>query len=46
MESYASGNKIWLNSKYIKTKQNFKLKAKFFGLFQVVYLVEKQVYKL
>ena len=31
--SYASGDKVWLNSKYIKTKQNWKLEAKFFGLF-------------
>ena len=44
--SYNSSNKVWLNSKYIKTKQNRKLEAKFFGLFQVLYLVKKQVYKL
>ena len=25
LRSYASGDKIWLNSKYIKTKQNRKL---------------------
>ena len=31
--SYAFSNKIWLNSKYIKTKQNQNLKAKFFGPF-------------
>ena len=31
--SYASGDKVWWNSKYIKTKQNRKLKAKFFGQF-------------
>ena len=31
--SYAPGDKVWLNSKYIKTKQNRKLKAKFFRLF-------------
>ena len=44
--NYALGDKIWLNSKYIKTKQNRKLEAKFFGLFQVLYPVEKQAYKL
>ena len=43
--SYASGDKVWLNSKYIKIKQNRKLKAKFFGLFQVLHPVEKQAYK-
>ena len=32
-QSYALGKKIWLNSKYIKTKQNRKLEAKFFGSF-------------
>lgn len=31
---YAPGNKIWL--KYIKTKKNRKLEAKFFRLFQVL----------
>ena len=35
-----------MNSKYIKTKQNQKLKAKFFGPFQVLHLVCKQAYKL
>ena len=44
--SYAPGNKVWLNSKYIKPKQNQKLEAKFFGPFQVLYPVGKQVYKL
>ena len=39
--SYASGNKVWLNSKYIKTKQNRKLEAKFFGPFQVLHPVGK-----
>ena len=37
---------IWLSSKYLKTKRNRKLKAKFFGLFQVLYPVGKQAYKL
>ena len=44
--SYTPGNKVWLNSKYIKTKQNRKLKAKFFRPFQVLHPVGKQVYKL
>ena len=41
-KSYALGNKVWLNSKYIKTKQNCKLKAKFFGPFQVLHLIGNQ----
>ncbi len=45
-KSYTSGKKVWLNSKYIKTKQNCKLKLKFFGAFRVLYPVEKQAYKL
>ena len=44
--SYALSEKVCLNSKYIKTKQNQKLEAKFFGLFQVLYFVRKQTYKL
>ncbi len=44
--SYAPGEKVWLNSKYIKTKRNKKLKSKFFGLFRVLYVVGKQAYKL
>ena len=43
---YAAGENIWLNSKYIKTKWNRKLKAKFFRPFWVLHLVEKQAYKL
>ncbi len=39
--SYASCENIWLNSKYIKTKQNKTLKNKCFGAFQVLYLVKK-----
>ena len=35
-----------MNSKYIKTKHNQKLKAKFFEPFRVLYPVGKQVYKL
>ncbi len=38
--------KVWLNSKYIKTKWNRKLEAKFFRLFRVLHLVRKQAYKL
>ena len=44
--SYALGNKVWLNSKYIKTKRNQKLEAKFFRPFRVLHPVGKQVYKL
>ena len=32
-KSYAPSDKVWLNSKYIKTKQNWRLEAKFFGPF-------------
>ena len=39
--SYVPSDKVWLNNKYIKTKQNWKLEAKFFGLFQVLYPVGK-----
>ena len=44
--SYALDVKVWLNSKYIKTKRNQKLEAKFFRPFQVLHLLEKQTYKL
>ena len=44
--SYGSGEKIWLNSKYIKTKCNQKLDTKFFGPFRVLYPIRKQTYKL
>ena len=44
--SYAPGDKVWLNSKYIKTKRNWKLEAKFFRPFQVLHPVGKQAYKL
>lgn len=33
-ESYAPDDKIWLNNKYIKTKQNRKLETRFFRLSQ------------
>ena len=42
---YVSDDKVWLNSKYVKTKQNRKLKAMFFGPFRVLHPVEKQAYK-
>ena len=35
-----------MNSKYIKTKCNRKLEAKFFGLFRVLHPVSSQAYKL
>ena len=44
--SYALGEKVWLNSKYIKTKQNQKLEVKFFGVFRILHHVGKQAYKL
>ena len=40
--SYSPGKKVWLNSKYIKTKCNQKLKAMFFGPFRVLHLVRNQ----
>ena len=45
-KSYAPGDKVWLNSKYIKTKRNRKLEFKFFGPFRVLHPVGKQAYKL
>ena len=39
--SYASGDKVWLNSKYIKIKWNRKLEAKFFRTFWVLHPVGK-----
>ena len=35
-----------MNTKYNKIKQNQKLQAKFFRLFQIFYPVRKQAYKL
>lgn len=43
---YIPSDKVWLNSKYIKTKQNCTFKAKFFGPFQELHLVRNLVYKL
>lgn len=44
--SYAPDNKVWLNSKCIKTKCNQKPENKFFDPFQVFYLVKNYAYKL
>ena len=44
--SYAPDKKVWLNSKYTKTKRNRKLEVKFFRLFWVLHPVRKQAYKL
>ena len=44
--TYALDDKVWLNSKYIKTKQNRKLEAKFFRLFRVLHPIGKEAYKL
>ena len=44
--SCAPGEKVWLNSKYIKTKCNQKRETKFFGPFPVLHPVGKQAYKL
>ena len=45
-QSYTPGDKVWLSSKYLKTKPNHKLEAKFFGSFRVLHPVGKQAYKL
>ena len=44
-QSYAPGNKVWLSSKHLKTKQNCKLEAKFLSFFWVLYPAGKQAYK-
>ena len=46
LQSYAPSDKICLSSKHLKTKQNCKLEAKFFGLFWVLHPVGKQTNKL
>ena len=46
LKSYVPGEKVWLNSKYIKIKRNRKLEAKFFGIFRILYPIGKQAYKL
>ena len=45
-QSYAPGEKVWLSSKYLKTKRNRKLEVKFLGPFRVLHPVGKQTYKL
>ena len=44
--SYVFDEKIWLNTKYIWTKPNQKLEAKFFRLFQMLHPIRKQAYKI
>ena len=44
--SYTPSDKVELNSKYIKTKQNRKLEAKFFEPFRVLHLAGREAYKL
>lgn len=45
-KSYMLDDKVWLNSKFIKTKWNQKLEAKFFKPIRVLHPVGKQVYKI
>ena len=45
-QSYAPGEKVWLSSKYLKTKRNHKLESKFLDPFRVLHPVSKQAYKL
>ena len=45
-KNYVPGDKVWLNSKYIKTKRNRKLETKFFRPFRVLHAVRKQAYQL
>ena len=44
-KSYALSEKVLLNNKYIKTKRNWKLEAKFFGSFRVLHPMGSQAYK-
>ena len=39
--NYTPNEKVWLNSRYIKTKKNQKLEAKYFGPFRVLHSVKK-----
>lgn len=45
-KNYTVSNKVLFNRKYIKIKQNWKLKAKFLGSFWVLRPIGKQVYQL
>ena len=45
-QSYVPGDNVWLSSKYLKTKWNCKLEAKFLSSFRVLHPVGKQAYKL
>lgn len=45
-KSYAPGNKVWLNSKYLKIKRKQKIEAKFFEPFWVLYPMGQEAYKL
>lgn len=44
--SYILDEKFWFHDKYLKIKRNSKLKIKFFNLFKVPHLIEKQALKL
>ena len=46
LQIYALGDKIWLNSIYLKTKRNYNFEAKFLYLFWVLDPIGKQVFKL
>lgn len=45
-KTFAPGNNIWLNNRYVKTKRNHKLEAELFEFFSVLHSVKNQVYKL
>ena len=46
LQSYTPGDKVWLSSKHLITKQNCKLKTKFLDPFWLLHSVDKQAYKL